>query len=155
MQDLKQVLYSEIEDFREVGHQFLNGEINMMKFKHVSGGLGGYAHRDKKELMIRLRIPSGVLKLENMKLVRDLAKKYGLERIHLTTRQAIQFHGLSIDEVCDLMKEALDHDLYTRGAGGNFPRNVAISPLSGVDPNEAFDVTPYALATGDYFLKDI
>ena len=155
MQDLKQVLYSEIEDFREVGHQFLNGEINMMKFKHVSGGFGVYAHRDKKELMIRLRIPSGVLKLENMKLVRDLAKKYGLERIHLTTRQAIQLHGLSIDEVCDLMKEALDHDLYTRGAGGNFPRNVAISPLSGVDPNEAFDVTPYALATGDYFLKDI
>ena len=41
------------------------------------------------------------------------------------------------------------------GAGGNFPRNVAISPLSGVDPNEAFDVTPYALATGDYFLKDV
>ena len=155
MQDLKQVLYSEIEDFRQVGHQFLNGEINMMKFKHVSGGLGVYAHRDKKELMIRLRIPSGVLTLENMKLVGDLAKKYGLERIHLTTRQAIQLHGLSIDEVCDLMKEALDHDLYTRGAGGNFPRNVAISPLSGVDPNEAFDVTPYALATGDYFLKDI
>lgn len=155
MQELKKVLYSEIEGFREVGHQFLNGEINMMKFKHVSGGLGVYAHRDKKELMIRLRIPSGVLTLENMKLVGDLAKKYGLERIHLTTRQAIQLHGLSIDEVCDLMKEALDHDLYTRGAGGNFPRNVAISPLSGVDPNEAFDVTPYALATGDYFLKDI
>ena len=88
MQDLKQVLYSEIEDFRQVGHQFLNGEINMMKFKHVSGGLGVYAHRDKKELMIRLRIPSGVLTLENMKPVGDLAKKYGLERIHLTTRQA-------------------------------------------------------------------
>ena len=73
-----------------------------------------YAHRDKKELMIRLRIPSGVLTLENMKLVGDLAKKYGLERIHLATRQAIQLHGLSIDEVCDLMKEALDHDLYAR-----------------------------------------
>lgn len=155
MQELKKVLYSEIEGFREVGHQFLNGEINMMKFKHTSGGFGVYAHRDKKEMMIRLRIPSGVLKLEDMKLVYDLSKKYGLERIHLTTRQAIQLHGLSIDEICDLMKEALDHDLYTRGAGGNFPRNVAISPLSGVDPNEAFDVTPYALATGNYFLKEI
>ena len=30
-----------------------------------------------------------------------------------------------------------------------------MSPLSGVDPNEAFDVTPYALAIGNYFLERI
>ena len=155
MRELKEVLYSEIEDFREMGHQFVNGELSVMKFKHASGGFGVYAHRNKEDMMIRLRIPSGVLTLEDMKVIDHLSKKYGVERIHLTTRQAIQLHGLSIDEICDVMKEALDHDIYTRGAGGDFPRNVAISPLSGVDPNEAFDVTPYALATGNYFLKQI
>ena len=71
--------------------------------------------------------------------VYDFANRYGLEKIHLTTRQAIQLHGLKIDEICDLMKEALDNDIYTRGAGGNYPRNVAMSPLSGVDKKEAFD----------------
>ena len=53
------------------------------------------------------------------------------------------------------MKEALENDIYTRGAGGNFPRNVALSPLSGVDKDEAFDPAPYALATGEYFMERI
>ena len=53
------------------------------------------------------------------------------------------------------MKEALDNNIYTRGAGGNFPRNVAISPLSGVEKDEAFDVTPYAIKVGNYFLERI
>ena len=155
MSQLKEVLRNEMKDFREKGHQFVNGELNMMQFKHVSGGFGVYAHKGGKEFMIRLRIPSGMLTFDQLNTVYNLATKYHMERIHLTTRQAIQLHGLSIDEVCDLMEEALDHDIYTRGAGGNFPRNVAISPLSGVNPLEAFDVTPYAWAAGDYFLKQI
>ena len=53
------------------------------------------------------------------------------------------------------MNDALENDIYTRGAGGNFPRNVALSPLSGVDKDEAFDPTPYALATGEYFMERI
>lgn len=155
MEELKKVLYSEIEAFREKGHKFLNGELNVMQFKHASGGFGIYAHRGGKEFMIRLRIPSGVTDVNEIKKVYDLAEKYGMKRIHLTTRQAIQLHGLSIDDVCDLMKEALDNDIYTRGAGGNFPRNVALSPLSGVNTEEAFDATPYALAVGNHFLEKI
>ena len=155
MNKLKEVLYGEIEEFRKKGHQFVNGEINMMQFKHSSGGFGIYAHKGGKEFMIRLRIPSGVTNVEEMNKVYEFVKKYGLGKIHLTTRQAIQLHGLGIDEVCDLMKEALDNDIYTRGAGGDYPRNVAMSPLSGVDPEESFDVTPYALSVGNYFLEKI
>lgn len=152
---LKEVLYDEIEDFRKIGHKFVNGEMKMMDFKHHSGGFGIYAHRAGKEFMIRLRIPSGKTDLKELKKVYEFAKKYNLSKIHFTTRQAIQLHGLSIDQVCDLMKEALDVDIYTRGAGGNFPRNVALSPLAGVNPQEAFDSTPYALAVGNYFLERI
>ena len=152
---MKEVLYGEIEGFREKGHKFLNGELNLMQFKHTSGGFGVYAHKGGKEFMIRLRIPSGVMSVDEMLKVYDFANRYGLDKIHLTTRQAIQLHGLKIDEICDLMKEALDNNIYTRGAGGNYPRNVAVSPLSGVDEKEAFDVTPYALAAGDYFLRRI
>ncbi len=155
MEKLKEVLYGEIEEFRETGHKFVNGEINLIQFKHSSGGFGVYSHRGGKEFMIRLRIPSGITNIDEMYKVYDFAKKYGLDKIHLTTRQAIQLHGLNIDEICDLMKEALDNDIYTRGAGGNYPRNVAMSPLSGVDEKEAFDVTPYAIASGNYFLERI
>lgn len=155
MSDLKEVLLSEIEGFREIGHKFLNKEINMMEFKHASGGMGVYAHRGGEKFMVRLRIPSGITDIRELKLIRDITERYNLGGLHLTTRQAIQLHGLDFDSICDVIKEALDLDIYTRGAGGNFPRNVAISPLSGVDIEEAFDVTPYAIATGNYFLERI
>ncbi len=155
MKKLKEDLLNEIEEFRKTGHEFVDGKISMMEFKHASGGMGVYAHRGGKEFMIRLRVPSGVISLETMKTIYNFALKYKMKTLHFTTRQAIQFHGLNIDEICDLMREATEVGIYTRGSGGNYPRNVALSPLSGVEEMEAFDPTCYALALGDYFIERI
>lgn len=155
MSELKEELLGEIEGFKEKGMAFLNGDISKMEFKHVSGGFGVYAERNKKTFMIRLRIPSGITDVEEMKWIYKKAEECGLEKIHLTTRQAIQLHNLSIDNVCSIMREGLERNIYTRGSGGDYPRNVAMSPLAGVDKFEAFDVTPYALAVNNYFLRKI
>lgn len=155
MEELNNVLLSEVDGFRELGHKFLAGEVSKMDFKGASGGMGVYAHRSGKEFMIRFRIPSGIASKEHLNLVYNFANRCKLEKIHLTTRQAIQLHGITIDEACDIMKEGIEKGIYSRGAGGNFPRNVAISPLSGVEEGEAFDVSPYALKVGEYFLNRI
>lgn len=155
MFNLKEELLGEIEDFRSLGHKFLNGEVSVMDFKKVSGGMGVYAERNKKDFMIRLRIPSGITDVAEMKWICSMAEEHGLEKIHLTTREAIQCHSLSIDEICEIMREGIENNVYTRGAGGNYPRNVAMSPLAGVDKFEAFDVTPYALAVNNHFLSKI
>ena len=155
MQDYNQKLKDEITKFREVGHRFVNKEITAAEFKGASGGMGVYAQRGGEKFMIRLRIPCGVLNLPHLKLIADFAKQYDLDTIHLTTRQAIQLHDLDMDEICDIMSAAIDHGLYSRGGGGNFPRNVALSPLSGVDKKEAFDVTPFALLTSNYLMERI
>lgn len=155
MENLKDVLLNEIESFREKGHKFLKGEVNKMDFKKASGGMGVYAHRSGKEFMIRLRVPSGIISKEQINLIYNFADRYALEGIHITTRQAVQLHGLGIDEICEVMKDALQEGIYTKGAGGNFPRNVSISPLSGVDPKEVFDVTPYALIANEHFMSKI
>lgn len=155
MEELKKELLNEIDELREKGYEFLNKNMSKMDFKGFSGGFGVYAHRDQKNFMLRLRIPSGVIAIDQLKKMYEWAVKYNMEGLHLTTRQAIQYHGLSIDEICDLMKEALEYNIYTRGTGGNYPRNVALSPLSGVDKNEAFDVTPYAIKCGNYFMERI
>ena len=62
---------------------------------------------------------------------------------------------LEFDDLCDLMIECLDYNIFTRGAGGNFPRNVSLSPLCGVDINEDFNPTPYTIAVGNHFMKKI
>ena len=41
------------------------------------------------------------------------------------------------------------------GGGGDFPRNVMCSPLSGVEKDEYFDVLPWAKAAGDYLMNFI
>lgn len=155
MKELKRILIEEVIGFREAGHKFLNGELNVAQFKGISGGMGAYAHRGGKEFMLRLRISSGKTDIKELKRIYGFAEKYKLPSIHLTTRQAIQLHGLELDDLCDLMIECLDYNIFTRGAGGNFPRNVSLSPLAGVDKNEDFDPTPYAIAVGKHFMKKI
>ena len=116
--EYKKILKDEVEVFRENGRRFLNGELTKAEFK----GMGVYAQQDQKSFMIRLRTPSGVASLEHLKLILSYAKKYELDKVHLTTRQAIQLHNLGIEEVCDIMKDAIDHDLFTRGETSPYPR---------------------------------
>ncbi|MGL5558991.1 MAG: nitrite/sulfite reductase, partial [Paraclostridium dentum] len=63
MESYKQILLDEIPEFRAKGHNFLNKEMSKMDFKHASGGMGVYAHRDGEHFMIRLRVASGILNL--------------------------------------------------------------------------------------------
>lgn len=155
MDNLKEKLLGEVENFKELGNKFLDGEVSVGDFKKVSGGMGVYSERSKKDFMIRLRIPSGISSLDQMNWLCDIAEKYELEKFHLTTREAIQYHNLSIDQVCGIMKDGIENNIYSRGGGGNYPRNVAMSPLAGVDKEEAFDVTPYALSVNNHFLSKI
>lgn len=155
MKELNLKLKKEIGIFREAGYQFLNKEISVGEFKSISGGMGVYAQRGGEKFMIRLRTVSGLIPLKHLKLIESFTEKYNIENLHLTTRQAVQLHNLSIDEVCDIMEEALDNDLYTRGGGGNFPRNASLSPMSGVEKGEVFDVTEFAIKTNDYLMENI
>ncbi len=155
IKEVKEIYRKEILNFKEIGHKFLNGDISNNEFKAASGGMGVYAQRSGKEFMIRLRVLSGVLDFKTFKLIQDFANKYTLDFIHLTTRQTIQLHNLQFDDVIDIMEQSLDNTLITRGGGGNFPRNVSLSPLSGVEKEEAFDVTPYAVFVNKYFVSQI
>ena len=83
MEELRDILLNEVPEFREKGHKFVNGEISVNEFKHVSGGMGVYAHRGGKEFMIRLRTASGVLDIEKLKYIYDCAKKYNLNQRYI------------------------------------------------------------------------
>lgn len=150
-----EILKLEISKLREAGHKFVNKEISVGDFKGISGGMGVYAQRGGQDFMIRFRTNSGLMSMDHLELIKNFTKKYRIEDIHFTTRQAIQLHHLKIDDICDIMETALEHKLYTRGGGGNYPRNVAISPMSGVEKGEIFDVTEFALKISEYFMNRI
>jgi ferredoxin-nitrite reductase len=53
------------------------------------------------------------------------------------------------------MENAWKADMISRGGGGDFPRNVMATSLSGVSKDETFDVLPYAEAVGQYLMHFI
>ena len=146
-------LRGEIEDFKETIRAFDQGEIDRKAYKGVSGGLGSYAQRDASKHMLRLRLPGGRLTLERLKFLTEVVEREQVGRMKLTTCETIQLHDLTANQVPALMAEAVGCEIYTKGGGGDNPRNVMASPLSGVQPGEAFDVIPYAEAVTKYLLS--
>lgn len=153
--ELKDELRGEIQAFYEQTKRFINKELSVKDFKGYSGGFGSYAQRGGKAFMLRLRMDQGVMTKEKLKFICDICKKHGVTKTHLTTCQTIQLHDLTGMEIPYIMTSALDHGIVCRGGGGDFPRNVMCSPLSGVDQNEYFDVLPYASKVGEYLLSII
>ena len=143
---------ADLQEFYDMTEKFYCKEITVPEYKGFSGGFGSYAQRGGECSMLRLRLPAGEVDKDKLKFIADSIEKYQIDMAHLTTCQTIQFHNLTKDTVCSLIKEAMDHGIITRGGGGDFPRNVMCSPLSGVEREEYFDVVPYAKESGDYLL---
>lgn len=147
-----QIWKEDLPEFRRQTEAFYSGELKQAAYKGFSGYYGSYAQRGGQANMLRLRMSAGRVTKDKLEFVADMIRKYGVKRLHFTTCQTIQLHDLDADMVCNIMEEALEAGIITMGGGGDFPRNVMCSPLSGVDRNEYFDVQPWALAAGEYLL---
>lgn len=152
MEELLQEFREDLSQFREMTEKFYAGEVSSKEYKGFSGGFGSYAQKGGKASMLRLRMPGGCLTKEKLKFTADAIAEYDVKKVHFTTCQTVQFHNLDSRAVCEIMEKAMDVGIITRGGGGDFPRNVMVSPLSGVEKEEYFDVLPYAEAVSDYLL---
>ena len=141
--------------FREKTEEFYAGKINVGAYKGFSGYYGSYAQKGGKANMLRLRMPGGRVTKEKLAFVARAIREYKIARAHFTTCQTIQLHDLAPDTVYAVMEQALDAGIVTLGGGGDYPRNVMCSPLSGVQADEYFDTLPYAEAAGDYLMHFI
>ena len=143
----------EIEKFAEQTKAFHDQEMTRKEYKGISGGMGSYAQRDANEHMVRLRMNGGDLTQDKLKFLVDTIDRYDIKRLKLSTCQTVQLHDLKYDQVAPIIREAIDAKIYTKAGGGDNPRNVMCSPLSGVEKGEPFDVIPYATAVADYTLS--
>lgn len=145
----------DLKEFYEMTEKFHSGEISKGEYKGFSGAYGSYAQRDGKHHMLRLRMTGGRFTKERMKYVLDCIEKYNIDKLHLTTCQSLQIHNLEPEVLTAIIEGAWAAGMISRGGGGDFPRNVMASPLSGVQKGENFDVLPYAELAGDYLFQFI
>src|SRR6266705_333369 len=79
-------------------------------------------------MMIRGRIPGGVMTARQWCVFDELATKYGNNTLRITTRQSIQFHGVVKSGLRPLVKKINESLLSTLAACGDVNRNVMAPP---------------------------
>ena len=79
-------------------------------------------------VMVRGRIPGGVMTAAQWIVFDDLATRYANNTLRVTTRQSIQFHGIVMHGLGPLIKAINDCLLSTLAACGDVNRNVLAPP---------------------------
>lgn len=147
-----QIWKQDLPAFKEKTDAFYAGDLDRNTYKGFSGFYGSYAQRGGTASMLRLRMTAGRVPASKLHFVADAIRRHHVDLVHFTTCQTIQFHNLLPHQLYPIMEEALDAGIVPMGGGGDFPRNVMCSPLAGTDPEEYFNVLPYAEAAADYLL---
>ena len=148
------IVQKDIVDLEKKIREFRDGKIHDEKFRSLRLARGIYGQRQPGVQMIRIKLPFGKVSFKQFLRIADISDEYASSNLHLTTRQDIQIHYVSLDRTPELWAKLEQDDITLREACGNTVRNVTASPTSGIDPNEPFDVSPYAYATFKYFLRN-
>src|SRR3954464_13316941 len=81
-------------------------------------------------MMIRSRIPGGVMTANQWIVFDDLATKYGNNTLRVTTRQSQPLHGVLKSGLGPLIKQISQYQLSTLAACGDVNRDVTASPTA-------------------------
>ena len=133
---------------------FYDGKIDEERFRSLRLARGVYGQRQFGVQMIRIKLPYGNLTSEQLHRISNVSDEYSRGRLHITTRQDIQIHHVSLDRTPELWAELEKDDITLREACGNTVRNITASETAGIDINEPFDVSPYAHAMFEFFLRN-
>ena len=104
-------------------------------------------------MMVRVKIPQGLLTSAQLRVLGEVAQRWSTGRGHITTRQNVQFHFIKLADTATVVSALGAAGLTTREACGNAVRNVTTCPFAGASALEPFDATPYAEAVTRYLLR--
>src|ERR1700731_2309258 len=110
----------------------------------VTGGQGGEG-RALQCFMVRIRIPNGLLRSDQLRTIAELTRRYAHGIADITVRQNIQLHWVTIEVLPDVLEALARVGLNTMSACGDVTRNVTGCPVAGVDADEICDASPLAL----------
>lgn len=148
------VVERDIIELEQKIFEFRNLQIDEQKFRSLRLARGVYGQRQQGVQMIRIKLPYGKVSPSQLKRIASVSDEYSNGNLHITTRQDIQIHHVSLDRTPELWAELEKDEITLREACGNTIRNVTASDKAGIDPDEKFDVTPYAQAFFEFFLRN-
>jgi sulfite reductase (ferredoxin) len=150
----KTVVERDIIDLEKKIRLYQEGKMDPEKFRSLRLARGVYGQRQQGVQMVRIKIPLGKISTQQLQRIADIADEYSNGNIHLTTRQDVQIHYVSLDKTPELWEKLERDNITLREACGNTVRNITASSIAGIDAKEAFDITPYAEALFNFFLRN-
>ena len=112
-----------------------------------------YVAPAQDSFMLRLRVPGGILRADQMRGLAAMAEEWGSRRADLTTRANLQIREFQPKNIVNVLNRIQSLGLTSRGSGADNVRNVTASPTTGLDPQELCDVRALADALHNYILN--
>ncbi len=146
---------AELSRFEAVVASYLAGEIDEEVFRVMRLNFGIYGQRQGgHNQMTRVKIPYGKVEPEQLEVLGHIADQYSRGWRHLTTRQNAQFHFVQLEDTPAALRDLASVGLTSREACGDTVRNVMGCHLAGACPYEVLDISPWAEATKNLFLRN-
>ena len=140
-------VYDDILRYARTGFETIEAG-DFMRFKWY----GVYQQRPNEgHFMMRIKVPGGRMTSDQARCIADLTGTYARGICDITTRQTIQLHWLTIEQLPDVFARLDAVGLTTAGACGDIARNVTSSPAAGFDPAELVDTRPVVDAMQAFF----
>jgi len=148
-------ILGDIEKFDVMLARFLSGELDEDAFGvfRLTNGIYGQRQGGHNQ-MIRVRMPYGSITAEQLDMLGFLAQNYSRQWGHITTRQNIQMHYVQLDKIPEVLRHLGSVGLSTREACGDTVRNVQGCHLAGACPYEVLDVSAWAEAANEHFIRN-
>ncbi len=123
--------------FRDQVQRRLTGALTEEEFRplRLMNGLYLQLHA----YMLRLAIPYGAMRGEQMRQLAMIAEKYDRGYGHFTTRQNVQFNWPRLKDVPDILDDLADVEMHAIQSSGNCIRNTTSDPFAGAAPDEIED----------------
>ena len=146
---------AEIARFSTAIDEYLAGTLDEDVFRVSRLNQGIYGQRQGgTNQMVRVKIPYGRVEPEQLEMLASISDLYSRGWGHLTTRQNVQFHFVQLKDTPEVIRLLASVGLTSREACGDTVRNVAGCHLAGACPYEVLDISPWAEAAYQWFLRN-
>jgi sulfite reductase (NADPH) hemoprotein beta-component len=130
-----------VAQYRDQTQRYLAGQLSEDDFRSLRLRNGLYIQ--KHAPMLRISIPYGLLRPDQVRMLGRIAREYDKGYGHFSTRQNMQFNWPKLELVPDILALLATVQLHGIQTSGNCIRNVTADHLAGVAADELEDPRPW------------
>ncbi len=137
----QQLVDERVKQYADQTRRYLAGELSEEEYLPLRLQNGLYVQ--KQAPMLRVAIPYGNLRSDQVRMFAHIARTYDKGYGHFSTRQNIQFNWPKIEDTPQILADLASVQMHAIQTSGNCIRNTTSDPFAGVAADELIDPRPW------------